>query len=159
MDIGMGSLCLYGLNSTDSFHVTIGIKIVMGQLVHYGFPCDRIIVAICNIRSVLIVSIAEEIVETYDQECTAETVTEHNALFIWHFGCRIDNIIPVPFRNQATLSYSDRQRVSELFITYTHKVNALHQLFPPDQPVKEVPNVLPVVVTDPDSPVNFLSGF
>ena len=55
MDIGMGSLCLYGLNSTDSFHVTIGIKIVMGQLVHYGFPRDRIIVAICNTRSVLIV--------------------------------------------------------------------------------------------------------
>ena len=159
MDIGVTSLSLFGLQTTDSFFVRIRLRIVMGQLVKFGFPLRRIIVSICNTHSVLIGAIADDLVETYDEVYTDEIFEAHTARFISLYGCRIDNVTPHTPTSDQEIAYHDRQWVIASFNTYTRSMNALQGIFPPVQPVVEIPNHLPVIPQDSDSPVNFLSDF
>ena len=147
MNIGVTSLSLFGLQSTDSFHVQLNLRIVMGQLVEVGFPLRRIIVSICNTRSVLIGSIADDLVETYKEVYTNEIFEAHTSSFIALYGCRIDNLSPfTPTSDQ--LSGTDRQWVIASFNTYNRSMNALQRIVPPVQPVGEIPNHQPVIRQD-----------
>ena len=99
MNIGCSSLQLHGLGTTADFHVKSRLRLVMGQLIHVGFPLNRIVVSISNTKSVRISVIAEDLVDTYDKVYSDQFVEETSDKFAQDFGVTIANVIPMTLKD------------------------------------------------------------